>query len=99
VSPAEIEEFVLKNPLVSEAAVVGVPNEDGLVRLALFMVAPALGQDRGAFEKELQEQIVASLSIYKCPRRMFYVDTMPLTATGKLQRYALRQIAISSGEA
>jgi len=48
---------------------------------------------------QLQEQLVASLSIYKCPRRMFYVDTMPLTATGKLQRYALRQIAISSGEA
>jgi acyl-coenzyme A synthetase/AMP-(fatty) acid ligase len=41
---------------------------------------------------------VASLSIYKCPRRMFYVDQMPLTATGKLQRHALRQIALTQGE-
>jgi benzoate-CoA ligase len=92
VSPAEIEEHVLKHPKVSEAAVVGVPNEDGLVRLALFMVAPQVS-DRLVFEKELQDTLIASLSIYKCPRRVFYVDSMPLTATGKLQRYALRQIA------
>jgi benzoate-CoA ligase len=99
VSPAEIEEFVLKHPMVSEAAVVGVPNEDGLVRLALFLVAPKVGPDRITFERELQEQLVASLSIYKCPRRMFYVDQMPLTATGKLQRHALRQIALASADA
>jgi len=92
VSPAEIEEHVLKHPNVSEAAVVGVPNEDGLIRLALFMVAPQVS-DRPVFEKELQDALVASLSIYKCPRRVFYVDSMPVTATGKLQRYALRQIA------
>ena len=93
VSPAEIEEHVLKHPDVNEAAVIGVPNEDGLVRLALFMVAPQV-RDRPVFEKELQDGLVASLSIYKCPRRVFYVDAMPVTATGKLQRYALRQIAL-----
>jgi benzoate-CoA ligase len=93
VSPAEIEEHVLKHPKVSEAAVVGVPNEDGLVRLALFMVAPQVS-DRPVFEKEIQDALVASLSIYKCPRRVFYVDSMPVTATGKLQRYALRAIAL-----
>lgn len=99
VSPSEIEEFVLKHPKVREAAVVGVPNADGLVRLALFLVAPDVAENREAFEQELQEQLIASLSIYKCPRRMYYVDAMPLTATGKLQRHALRQIALSSAEA
>ena len=98
VSPAEIEEFVLKHPMVKEAAVVGVPNADGLVRLALFMVAPQAAENRSSFEHELQEKLVASLSIYKCPRRMFYVDVMPLTATGKLQRHELRQIALASGD-
>jgi benzoate-CoA ligase len=93
VSPAEIEEHVLRHPDVSEAAVVGVPNDDGLVRLALFVVAPRVA-DRLSFEKDLQDGLVASLSIYKCPRRVFYVETMPVTATGKLQRYALRQIAL-----
>ncbi|MBT7571359.1 MAG: benzoate-CoA ligase family protein [Rhodospirillaceae bacterium] len=96
VSPAEIEERVLANPLVDEAAVVGVPNEDGLIRLALFMVAPGAGADTVQFEKELQDDLCENLSIYKCPRRMFYVDEMPLTATGKLQRFALRDIAINS---
>jgi benzoate-CoA ligase len=98
VSPSEIEEHVLKHPKVSEAAVVGVPNEDGLVRLALFMVAPQVS-DRPVFEKELQDTLIASLSIYKCPRRVFYVDAMPVTATGKLQRYALRQIALNEDRA
>ena len=96
VSPAEIEERVLANPLVDEAAVVGVPNEDGLIRLALFMVAPGAGADTVQFEKELQDDLCENLSIYKCPRRMFYLDEMPLTATGKLQRFALRDIAINS---
>jgi benzoate-CoA ligase len=98
VSPSEIEEHVLKHPKVSEAAVVGVPNEDGLVRLALFMVAPQVS-NRPVFEKELQDTLIASLSIYKCPRRVFYVDAMPVTATGKLQRYALRQIALNEDRA
>jgi len=101
VSPAEIEEHVLKHPKVSEAAVVGVPDEDGLIRLALFLVAPQLRgwsqSEKALFEKELQDALVASLSIYKCPRRIFYVDAMPVTATGKLQRYALREIATKGG--
>ncbi len=96
VSPAEIEEHVLRHPQVSEAAVVGIPNDDGLVRLALFLVAPRVS-DKPSFEAELQAQLIAALSIYKCPRRTFYVDSMPMTATGKLQRYALRQIAIAGG--
>ena len=90
VSPAEIEEEVLLHPKVSEAAVVGIPNEDGLVRLALFLVAEKDGTDKDLFERDLQEALVEKLSVYKCPRQIYYVDAMPLTATGKLQRFALR---------
>ena len=76
-----------------------MPNQDGLVRLALFMVAPQVrarpSDEQHLFEKDLQDKLIAALSIYKCPRRMFYVESMPLTATGKLQRYALRQIALN----
>ncbi|NQV56150.1 MAG: benzoate-CoA ligase family protein [Rhodospirillales bacterium] len=99
VSPVEIEEHVLAYPGVSEAAVVGVPNEDGLIRLALFLVAPDIGDDLETFEKELRNKLVEELSIYKCPRRMYYVDAMPLTATGKLRRFALRDMAINSASA
>ena len=90
VSPAEIEEEVLLHPKVSEAAVVGIPNEDGLVRLALFLVAETDETDKDSFERDLQEALVEKLSLYKCPRKIYYVDAMPLTATGKLQRFALR---------
>jgi len=95
VSPAEIEEQVLKNKAVSEAAVVGVPNEDGLIRLALFIVVPELTNSAEEFEKELTAALKANLSVYKCPRRIYFLDEMPLTATGKLQRFVLRNLAES----
>ena len=92
VSPSEIEEKVQQHPKIMEAAVVGIPNEDGLMRLALFVVAPEVGNNREIFEKELKNSIISHLSIYKCPRQIYYLDNMPLTATGKLKRFALRNL-------
>jgi len=92
VSPTEIEETVCLHAKVSEAGVVGVPDNDGLVRLALFIVAPNVGNDREIFEKELTALILTKLSIYKCPRAIYYLDAMPLTPTGKLKRFALREL-------
>ena len=93
VSPTEIEELVLKHKEVYEAAVVGVPNEDGLIRLVLFLVAAELADSNKKLEKEITEMLIGNLSIYKCPRRIYFLDEMPLTATGKLQRFVLRQMA------
>ena len=97
VSPAEIEEQVLKHKDVYEAAVVGVPNEDGLIRLALFIVATKLADSTNKLEKEITEMLIQNLSIYKCPRRIHFLDEMPLTATGKLQRFVLRKMAEAGG--
>ena len=94
VSPSEIEEQVQQHPKVSDAAVVGVPNEDGLVRLALFIITPEAGTNRKKLETEIRELIVKNLSIYKCPRNIYYVDNMPVTATGKLKRFALRALVV-----
>lgn len=96
VSPAEIEEHVLKLPQVADAAVVGTTNEDGLTRLALFVVPHERGTDRGALTTSIQGALTASLSIYKCPREVRLVDDIPRTATGKVQRYLLRA-SIDSG--
>jgi benzoate-CoA ligase len=93
VSPIEIEKEVLKNKLISEAAVVGVPNQDGLVRLALFIVVPDLVGSTEMFEAELIGSLKANLSIYKCPRKIYFLEEMPVTATGKLQRFILRDRA------
>jgi 3-hydroxybenzoate/4-hydroxybenzoate---CoA ligase len=93
VSPAEIEEHVLKNQQVRDTAVIGVEDTSGLVRLALCLVPMGRDVDHDALQEELMETLTTSLSIYKCPRRFIFLDEMPQTATGKTQRFKLRQIA------
>lgn len=93
VSPVEIEEIVRQSPELDDAAVVGIPNDDGLVRLALFLAPHNPKFDRATLERDLQRTLKGHLSIYKCPRRFFYLDQLPRTSTGKVQRYLLRQIA------
>lgn len=97
VSPAEIEEHVLRHPRVSNAAVIGIANEAGLVRLTLCLEPIDLSVDRDALQAELTEKLTAELSIYKCPRRFVYLDEMPMTATGKVQRFRLREIVQQAG--
>ena len=47
-------------------------------------------------EQEITKILIANLSIYKCPRQIIFIDEMPLTATGKLQRFILRKMAENS---
>jgi len=93
VSPVEIEDVALTVPGVSEAAVVGAPNADGLVRLALFLVADTGEAEQDKLTEQVQTAIKERLSIYKCPRMVHYVETLPRTPTGKLQRFQLRKMA------
>jgi Acyl-CoA synthetases (AMP-forming)/AMP-acid ligases II len=84
---------VLRHPAVADAAVVGVANRDGLIRLALFAVLADPLADHAATADDIRQSLIASLSIYKCPRRIVFVEEMPRTATGKIQRFMLRQMA------
>ena len=93
VSPTEIDEYVLHNPKIMEAATVGIKNEQGLVRLALCLIPENPDVDRDALQAELTEYLTSNLSVYKCPRRFIYLDEMPKTPTGKIQRFKLRQFA------
>lgn len=93
VSPAEIEHHVLNSPQVSEACVIGVEDTSGLIRLAVCLVPQGPKTDHQVLEKELMTRLKENLSIYKCPRRFIFLDDMPRTATGKVQRFVLRQIA------
>ena len=92
VSPMEIED-ALPEDLVNEAAVVGIPNEDGLTRLALFVVPRDSHADEQTLAARLQETLLAKLSAYKCPRDIRVVLELPRTATGKVQRHKLREIS------
>lgn len=89
VSPSEIEECAITVPGVAEAVVVGVPDRDGLVRLAMFLVAAEDASE--ALKRMVQDKLLATLSKYKCPRNIVFVDVIPRTATGKVRRFRLRQ--------
>jgi 3-hydroxybenzoate/4-hydroxybenzoate---CoA ligase len=94
VSPSEIEDIVFKVPNVVDAAVVGQANEDGLIRLALYVV-PEEGEESTELEtlsEKIKASVIEKLSIYKCPRDISYIKEIPRTATGKAQRYQLRNI-------
>lgn len=93
VSPSEIEKFVLLCPRVFDAAVVGVKNKNGLFRLVLFLVAEDHTINKQELETEITETLKANLSVYKVPRRFYHLHDFPRTATGKVQRFHLRELA------
>lgn len=87
VSPAEVESVVIEHPDVLEAAVVGLRNADGLEEVVAFVVARA-GHTIDA--PSVEAHCRASMAAFKRPRRLVVVDVLPKTATGKIQRFALR---------
>ena len=90
VSPTEVEEMALSVRGVRDAALVGRPDESGLMRTTLYVV---LAGDEGGVLKALQATLAARLMSHKVPREIRAVDAVPRTATGKLQRYKLREAA------
>ena len=90
VSPAEVEEAALMVPGVADAVAVGIPNEDGLVRLVLYAV-PEPGEREPVLETRIVETLRSKLAIYKCPRTVRFLEVIPRTATGKVQRFKLRE--------
>ena len=89
--PLEVEAVLARHPAVTEVAVAGVVGADGGSRLEAFVVAaPGTAvDDRVAAELEVLAR--AELAPFKVPRTVVFVDALPRTATGKLQRFVLRR--------
>ena len=90
VAPVEVEAVLLAHPDVLEAAVIGAPDEHGLVKPKAFVVlrdGPRAGD--GAI-RDLQGFVKERLAPYKYPRWIEFVPEIPKTATGKIQRFKLR---------
>jgi benzoate-CoA ligase family protein len=87
VSPAEVEAALISHPQVLEAAVVGAYNAEGLEETVAFVV-PATGCTIDS--AELDAHCRSLIAAFKRPRRLFIVSELPKTATGKIQRFALR---------
>ncbi len=88
VSPFEVEATLVQHPAVLEAAVIGVPDAEGLTKTKAFVVLKAGGE---ASEAELKAFVKDRLAPYKYPRQIEFVADLPKTATGKIQRFKLRE--------
>ena len=90
VSPFEVESTLAEHEAVLEAAVVGHAQEDGLIKPKAFVVLRAGAAPDAALDAELKAFVKQRLAPYKYPRWIDFVDALPKTATGKIQRYKLR---------
>jgi benzoate-CoA ligase len=88
VSPFEVEATLVQNPAVLEAAVIGVNDSEGLVKTKAFVVVKDGHQ---ITEAELKQFVKDRLAAYKYPRAIEFVAELPKTATGKIQRFRLRE--------
>jgi benzoate-CoA ligase family protein len=90
VSPAEVEHRLLEHPAVESCGVTGREDHDGLVKPVAHVVLRAGIAPSDALAFELQQFARQRLAEYKRPRWIEFVDALPLTATGKIQRFKLR---------
>lgn len=92
VSPFEVEATLMQHPAVLESAVIGIQDADGLTKTKAFVVrkpGAAVGED------ELKAFVKERLAAYKYPRVIEFIEELPKTATGKIQRFRLRERSAS----
>jgi len=93
ISGPEVEAALLRHPEVLECGVVGAPDPDrGTIVKAYVVPAPGVAAD-SVFAKALQNFVKAEIAPYKYPRAIEFVESLPKTASGKIQRFALRRHA------
>jgi 4-hydroxybenzoate-CoA ligase len=90
VSPFEVEEALIAHPAVLEAAVVGKEDGDGLTKPRAFIVLQAPVADQAALGNALKDHVKERIGVWKYPRWIEFVEALPKTATGKIQRFRLR---------
>ena len=91
VGAPEVEDALLHHPAVAECAVIGQPDaERGMLVKAFCVLKPGVVGD-AALVQALQDHVKASIAPYKYPRAIEFLDRLPRTETGKLQRFKLKQ--------
>ena len=91
VSPGEVENALLAHSAVAECAVVGHADSVGLLRpVAYIVLRRGVGNSAGGLDSEINGWLRTRLPGFKCPHEFRFVPELPKTATGKIQRYLLR---------
>jgi benzoate-CoA ligase len=98
VSPIEIENALLEHPAIKEAAIVGRQDEDELLKPAAYIVLSNGTHGSPDLARQLQDHVAARLASYKRPIWVEFVPELPKTATGKVQRFKLRNAQAISPE-
>ncbi len=96
VSPAEVEAALMTHDSVSEAAVVGAADEAGLVKPKAFVTVRPGVAGGPALAEALGAHLRGRLPPFKCPRWFVFLDELPKTATGKIQRFKLRAEGVAA---
>jgi len=91
IAAPEVENALYAHPAVQECAVVGVACEERGQKVKAFVVAAPGHSPGNALAAELQDHVKARIAPYKYPREVAFVGALPKTATGKLQRFVLRE--------
>jgi len=91
VSPAEVEGALIAHPAVLECALIGAPDENGLIKPKAYVVLKEGYEPSDALAQELTDSVKTQLAPYKAPQWTEFVTELPKTATGKIQRFMLRR--------
>ena len=93
----EVEDALMQHPTVVECGVIGLPDDErGMVVKAFVVLKPGVDGNEAA-RKLLQDHVKATLAPFKYPRQIEFVDKLPRTETGKLQRFKLRTASTQKG--
>jgi acetyl-CoA synthetase len=96
IGPFEIESSLIAHPAVAEAAAIGVPDALRGEAVKAFVVLKPGQVSSAALAAELGEWVKSRLSAHAYPHSVEFVDQLPKTPSGKVQRYALRQVSIAA---
>jgi benzoate-CoA ligase len=91
VSPIEIENSLMEHPAVLESGVIGDTDADGLLKPKAFVLLKSEFTASAELRLELQDHVKSKLAPYKYPRWVEFVEELPKTVTGKIQRFRLRE--------
>jgi len=89
--PREIEEFLFTHPKVAEVAVFGIPDEFYGEEIMAWIL---LHEGEAATEEEIRDFCKDRIAHFKIPKHIWFVDEFPMTVTGKLQKFRMRELAI-----